>query len=125
MDEQLIQIRDQFFAELLGLRQRLAGSWDALNTALKPTLDVLGSPRSTIVDHAHVSSSWEMEARSLGGEIAGDLSLVLIRLSDALTACYRAQRPREVKIAEVISTFYIDVQRPLWAAHPALQPFDA
>jgi len=125
MEEQLVQIRDQFLTELLGLRQRLGGSWDALHTALKPTLDVLGSPLSTIVDHAHVSSSWEVETRSLDAEIAGELSQVLIRLSDALTSWYRAQRPREVKIAEVISTFYVDVQRPLWAAHPALQPFDA
>jgi len=71
MEEQLVQIRDQFLTELLGLRQRLGGSWDALHTALKPTLDVLGSPLSTIVDHAHVSSSWEVETRLL--------SLTLIR----------------------------------------------
>ena len=124
MEEQLLEIHQRLIAELVALRPRLGNSWDALHVALRPTLEVLERPLSTIVDHAHVSSSWGSEARSLDVDVASSLSLVLIGVSDALKACYRAQTPREVKIAAAISTFYVDVQRPLWAAYPTLQPFD-
>ena len=119
----MLQIHQRLIADLAGLRTRLGSSWEALHVALKPTLEVLERPLLTSVEHAHVSSSWESEARSLDGDVASNLSLVLIAVSDSLQACYRAQTPRELKIAEVISAFYVDVQRPLWAAHPTLQPF--
>ncbi|HET7544427.1 MAG TPA: hypothetical protein VFK05_31365 [Polyangiaceae bacterium] len=124
MEEQLFEIHKRLIADLVGLRPRLGNSWEALQAALRPTLEVLENPISTVIDHAHVSSSWESEARSLDEDVASNLSFVLIRVSDALKACYRAQTPRELKIAEAISTFYVDVQRPLWAAHPTLRPFD-
>ena len=124
MEEQLLAIHQQLDADLAELRPRLGNCWEALCVALKPTLEVLERPLSTIVDHAHVSSAWESEARSLDGEVASNLSIVLMTVSDALQACYRSQSPRELKTAEAISTFYVDVQRPLWAAHPTLRPFD-
>ena|SRR5436190_15331341 len=124
MEEQLLEIHQRLIADLFALRPRLGSSWEALLVALRPTLEVLEKPLSTVVDHAHVSSSWESAARSLDVDVASNLSLVLISVSDALKACYRARTPRELKIAEAISTFYVDVQRPLWAAHPTLQPFD-
>ncbi len=125
MDEQLLKIRDQFVAELLPLRPHLGASWDALQTALKPTLNALGRPVSTIiVECAPVSSPWKTAIASFDAQTASEVSRVLISLSDALTAWYRKQNPPKEVIGHVIGVYFIDVQRPLWQAYPELQPFE-
>ena len=109
----------QFRAELDSLNDRAAEPcWHSLNAALEPTMVALGAPSSASAEVA----TWETTVRTLDAPTASDISEAVKRLSLALKEYYRAVTPREQRVSDAIAFLYMDVARPLWSAHPTLEP---
>jgi hypothetical protein len=114
----------ELLTELDSLRERGANVWASLLAALMPILEGLETGNAIENDGFSNAPVWEHMISGVDVTVAGDVSRALVKFSEALTQHYRSNTPRDHRVSQALALVYLDVQRPLWAAHPDLRPFD-
>ena len=114
----------ELFNELDSVRDRAGNVWASLLAALTPILESLETGHAIANDDFSKAPAWENAIPGVDVAVAGDVSRALVKFSEALTKHYRSNTPRDHRVSQALSLVYLDVQRPLWAAHPDLRPFD-
>jgi hypothetical protein len=111
----------RFRAELEFFRERMGDSvWQSLDAALQPTFQSLRAE----TEEDSEAAAWAAVAQRLDESTASDVSEAVKRFSQALKEHYRSITPRDSRVSEAIAFLYIDVARPLWTAHPTLEPIE-
>lgn len=121
IDARAVELLEQFRAEVDSMRHRAAEPcWQALSAALEPTLVALGAEPSSTAD----VPTWATAVQTLDSSLASDISEAVKVLSLALKDHYRTVTPRDQRVSNAIAFLYMDVARPLWSAHPSLEPVE-
>lgn len=109
----------QFRGVLGGMRHRAPDlCWQSLAAALEPTALALGAEPTAQAD----APAWSATVDTLDASLANDISEATKAFSLALKEHYRTVTPRDQRVSTAIAFLYMDVERPLWSAHPSLEP---
>ena len=109
----------QFRGVLDGMHHRAPEiCWQSLTAALEPTAVALGAEPTAHAD----APAWSATVHTLDASLASDISEAAKAFSLALKEHYRTVTPRDQRVSTAIAFLYMDVERPLWSAHPSLEP---